>query len=81
MPFSGGRTGVKSIKLESGISDPDFVEISTNARKHERAHLLGLLRIYVGQLKKESATQEEIYQSIERWADARERSISEGNKQ
>lgn len=73
--------GVKSIKLESGISDPDFVEISTNARKHERAHLLGLLRIYVGQLKKESATQEEIYQSIERWADGRERSISEGNKQ
>ncbi|WP_158241090.1 hypothetical protein [Klebsiella quasipneumoniae] len=41
--------GVKSIKLESGISDPDFVEISINARKHERAHLLGLLRIYVGQ--------------------------------
>ncbi|SXD60720.1 hypothetical protein [Klebsiella variicola] len=72
--------GVKSIKLESGISDPDFVEISANARKHERAHLLGLLRIYVGQLKKESATQEEIYSSIERWADARELSISEGNK-
>ncbi|HBW9710353.1 hypothetical protein OW515_17145 [Klebsiella pneumoniae] len=73
--------GIKSIKLESGISDPDFVEISANARKHERAHLLGLLRIYVGQLKKESATQEEIYSSIERWADARELSISEGNKQ
>ena len=73
--------GVKSIKLESGISDPDFVEISTNARKHERAHLLGLLRIYVGQLKKESATPEEIYSSIEQWADAREISISEGNKQ
>ncbi|HBT6777235.1 hypothetical protein [Klebsiella pneumoniae] len=72
--------GVKSIKLESGVSDPDFVEISANARKHERAHLLGLLRIYVGQLKKESATQEEIYSSIERWADARELSISEGNK-
>ena len=72
--------GIKSIKLESGISDPDFVEISANARKHERAHLLGLLRIYVGQLKKESATQEEIYSSIERWADARELSISEGNK-
>ncbi len=73
--------GVKSIKLESRISDPDFVEISTNAWKHERAHLLGLLRIYVGQLKKESAIPEEIYQSIEQWADARERSISEGNKQ
>lgn len=72
---------ITSIKLESGISDPDFVEISTNARKHERAHLLGLLRIYVGQLKKESATPEEIYQSIEQWANARELSISEGNKQ
>lgn len=46
--------GVKSIKLESGISDPDFVEISINARKHERAHLLGLLRIYVGQLKRKA---------------------------
>ena len=73
--------GVKSIKLENGISDPEFVEISANARKHERAHLLGLLRIYVGQLKKENATPEEIYSSIERWADARELSISEGNKQ
>ena len=73
--------GVKSIKLESGISDPDFVEISTNARKHERAHLLGFLRIYVGQLKKESATPEEIYSSIEQWANAREISITEGNKQ
>ncbi len=73
--------GIKSIKLDGGISDPEFVEISTNARKQERAHLLGLLRIYVGQLKKESATPEEIYSSIEQWADAREISISEGNKQ
>ncbi|HHR0987324.1 TPA: hypothetical protein ACS29V_003349 [Klebsiella oxytoca] len=69
------------IKLDGGISDPEFVEISANARKHERAHLLGLLRIFVGQLKKESATPEEIYSSIEQWADARELSISEGNKQ
>jgi hypothetical protein len=45
---------ITSIKLDGGISDPEFVEISANARKHERAHLLGLLRIYVGQLKKES---------------------------
>ena len=45
---------VKSIKLDGKISDPEFVEISTNARKHERAHLLGVLRIFVGQLKKES---------------------------
>lgn len=45
---------VKSIKLENRISDPEFMEISTNARKHERAHLLGLLRIFVSQLKKES---------------------------
>ncbi|HBR3116156.1 TPA: hypothetical protein L9R53_002870 [Klebsiella pneumoniae] len=72
---------VTSIKLDSGISDPEFVEISANARKHERAHLLGLLRIYVGQLKKESATPEEIYSSIEQWAKARELAITEGNKQ
>ncbi|HBC8110249.1 hypothetical protein [Raoultella planticola] len=72
---------VTSIKLDGGISDPEFVEISANARKRERAHLLGLLRIYVGQLKKESATPEEIYSSIEQWADARELTINEGNKQ
>ena len=70
--------GIKSIKLDGGISDPEFVEISTNARKCERAHLLGLLRIYVGQLKKESATPEEIYSSIEQWANTRELTISEG---
>lgn len=81
MPFSGGRISITSIKLDGGISDPEFVEISTNARKHERAHLLGLLRIYVGQLKKESATPEEIYSSIEQWANARELTINEGNKQ
>ena len=72
---------ITSIKLDGGISDPEFVEISANARKHERAHLLGLLRIFVGQLKKESATPEEIYSSIEQWADARELTINEGNKQ
>ena len=73
--------GIKSIKLDGGISDPEFVEISANARKRERAHLLGLLRIFIGQLKKESATPEEIYSSIEQWADARELTINEGNKQ
>ncbi|ENZ8439714.1 MULTISPECIES: hypothetical protein [Klebsiella] len=72
---------ITSIKLDGGISDPEFVEISANARKRERAHLLGLLRIFVGQLKKESATPEEIYSSIEQWADARELTINEGNKQ
>ena len=72
---------ITSIKLDGGISDPEFVEISANARKHERAHLLGLLHIFIGQLKKKSATPEEIYSSIEQWADARELSISEGNKQ
>ena len=72
---------IKSIKLDSEISDPEFVEISTNARKHERAHLLGLLRIFVGQLKKESATPEEIYSSVERWIASRELAINEGNKQ
>ncbi|EGT0661978.1 hypothetical protein ACV2FR_08765 [Salmonella enterica subsp. enterica serovar Corvallis] len=72
---------VKSIKLDGEISDPEFVEISTNARKHERAYLLGLLRIFVGQLKKESATPEEIYSSVERWIASRELTINEGNKQ
>lgn len=72
---------VESIKLDGEISDPEFVEISTNARKHERAHLLGLLRIFVGQLKKESATPEEIYSSVERWIASRELTINEGNKQ
>ncbi|HFZ1520299.1 TPA: hypothetical protein ACIJVP_003231 [Klebsiella pneumoniae] len=72
---------VKSIKLDGEISDPEFVEISTNARKHERAHLLGLLRIFVGQLKKESATPEEIYSSFERWIASRELTINEDNKQ
>ncbi|PVZ29153.1 hypothetical protein N438_03984 [Klebsiella sp. GL120222-02] len=71
---------IKSIKLDGGISDPEFVEISTNARKHERAHLLGLLRIFVDQLKKENATPEDIYLSVERWIDSRELTISEGNK-
>ncbi|HBQ1474858.1 TPA: hypothetical protein L7K65_004089 [Klebsiella pneumoniae] len=72
---------ITSIKLDGGISDPEFVEISASARKHERAHLLGLLRIFVGQLKKESATPEEIYSSIEQWADARELTITEERKQ
>ncbi|HIG8794518.1 TPA: hypothetical protein ACYEOW_000742 [Raoultella terrigena] len=68
---------VTSIKLENKISDPKFVEISANARKRERAHLLGLLRIFVGQLKKESLTPEEIYSSVERWISHRELPISE----
>ncbi|EKA0077536.1 hypothetical protein [Citrobacter freundii] len=71
---------VKSIKLESGISDPEFMEISTNARKHERAHLLGLLRIFVNQLKKESLPPEEIYSSVDRWISNRELIINEDNK-
>ncbi|WP_410955111.1 hypothetical protein [Raoultella planticola] len=68
---------VTSIKLENKISDPEFVEISANARKRERAHLLGLLCIFVGQLKKESLTPEEIYSSVERWISHRELPISE----
>lgn len=68
---------VKSIKLENGISDPEFMEISTNARKNERAHLLGLLRIFVSQLKKENLPQEEIYSSVERWISNRELIINE----
>lgn len=72
---------VKSIKLDSEISDPEFVAISTNARKHERAHLLGLLRIFVGQLKKESVTPEEIYSSVERWICNRELATNEDKNQ
>lgn len=72
---------VKSIKLDREISDPEFVAISGNARKHERAHLLGLLRIFVGQLKKESVTPEEIYSSVERWICNRELATNEDRNQ
>lgn len=72
---------VKSIKLDSEISDPELVAISTNARKHERANLLGLLRIFVGQLKKESVTPEEIYSSVERWICNRELATYEDKNQ
>ncbi|MCW9379441.1 hypothetical protein N5I33_20605 [Klebsiella quasipneumoniae] len=72
---------VKSIKLESGISDPEFMQINTDARISERAQLLGLLRIYMGLLKKESLTPEEIYSSVERWIVNRELTNNEGNKQ
>lgn len=63
---------VKSIKLDSGISDPEFAALSASARKGERAHLLGLLRIFLGQLKKESATSEEIFSSLDSWIRNRE---------
>ncbi|HCC5864663.1 TPA: hypothetical protein M5853_002466 [Klebsiella aerogenes] len=72
---------IKSIKLESGISDPEFMQINTDARISERAQLLGLLRIYMGLLKKESLTPEEIYSSVERWIVNRELTINEGHKQ
>ncbi|MGG8194134.1 hypothetical protein PGO59_01275 [Klebsiella aerogenes] len=72
---------IKSIKLESGISDPEFMQINTDARISERAQLLGLLRIHMGLLKKESLTPEEIYSSVERWIVNRELTNNEGNKQ
>ncbi|WP_171888395.1 hypothetical protein [Klebsiella pneumoniae] len=72
---------IKSINLESGISDPEFMQINTDARISERAQLLGLLRIYMGLLKKESLTPEEIYSSVERWIVNRELTNNEGNKQ
>ncbi|APB51385.1 hypothetical protein AAHC44_19900 [Klebsiella pneumoniae] len=72
---------IKSIKLEGGISDPEFMQINTDARISERAQLLGLLRIYMGLLKKESLTPEEIYSSVERWIVNRELTNNEGNKQ
>lgn len=46
---------IKSIKLESGISDPEFMQINTDARISERAQLLGLLRIYMGLLKRKAS--------------------------
>lgn len=72
---------IKSIKLESGISDPEFMQINTDARISERAQLLGLLRIYMGLLEKESLTPEEIYSSVERWIVNHELTNNEGNKQ
>ncbi|HEC0400360.1 TPA: hypothetical protein R1R37_001116 [Klebsiella aerogenes] len=72
---------VKSIKLGNGISDPEFVEISTNARKQERAHLLGLLRILMANLEKESVAANEIYAAVELWIINREVTIREEFKQ
>ncbi|HHA1961948.1 TPA: hypothetical protein ACOED5_001572 [Enterobacter kobei] len=71
---------VKSIKLDSGISDPEFAALSASARKGERAHLLGLLRIFVGQLKKESVTADEIQVSLEDWINNRELTTRDGDK-
>ncbi|XGI81784.1 hypothetical protein ACED16_08880 [Enterobacter hormaechei] len=71
---------VKSIKLDSGISDPEFVAISASARKGERAHLLGLLRIFLAQQKKESVTADEIQASLEAWINNRELTTRDGDK-
>ncbi|MFV9310546.1 hypothetical protein [Klebsiella oxytoca] len=73
---------VTSIKLEGGIiSDPEFMGISTTARKGERAHLLGLLRIRMGLLKEQCLTPEEIYLALEQWIANHETITSEGSKQ
>ena len=64
---------VTSIKLESGIS--------TTARKGERAHLLGLLRIRMSLLKEQCLTPEEIYSALEQWIANNETITSEGSKQ
>lgn len=63
---------VTSIKLEGGISDPQFVEISTNARRQERIHLLGLLRILMAHLEKENVAADEIHAAVELWIINRE---------
>nr|VXZ85981.1 Uncharacterised protein [Klebsiella pneumoniae] len=55
---------VTSIKPEGGISDPEFMGISTNARKGERAHLLGLLRIRMGLLKEQGLTPKRFIQHL-----------------
>ncbi|MGK1714107.1 hypothetical protein ACR92I_02750 [Klebsiella pneumoniae] len=72
---------VTSIKLGGGVSDPEFMGISTNARKGERAHLLGLLRIRMGLLKEQSLTTEEIYSALEQWIANHETITSKGSKQ
>lgn len=70
---------VTSIKPEGGISDPEFMGISTNARKGERAHLLGLLRIRMDLLKEQGLTPE-IYSALERWIANHETITSEGSR-
>ncbi|KNC89840.1 hypothetical protein [Trabulsiella odontotermitis] len=66
---------VNSIKLNEEISDPEFVAISMQARKAERAHLLGMLRLRLIMMKKETNTPDEIYAAIDAWIDARELSV------
>ena len=66
----------KSIKLNKEISDPEFVAIGTNARRHERNHLLGLLRIYIETMKQRGLTNEEIYESLAHWIKQRELTAS-----
>lgn len=71
---------LKPIKLDSNISDPEFMEISARARRSERAHLLGMLRIFMAQMKKENVTSEEIFSSVERWICSRELATSKEQK-
>ncbi|KFC01086.1 hypothetical protein GTGU_03603 [Trabulsiella guamensis ATCC 49490] len=66
---------VNSIKLTTEISDPEFVAISLQARKAERANLLGLLRTRISLLKTETSTPDEIYAAIDAWIDNRELSL------
>ncbi|WP_343505297.1 hypothetical protein [Klebsiella pneumoniae] len=54
--------------------------ISTNARKGERTHLLGLLRIRMGLLKEQGLTPEEIYSALEQWIANHETITSEGSR-
>jgi hypothetical protein len=49
-PSKWARSPLRALVL---IPDPEFMGISTNARKGERAHLLGLLRIRMGLLKEQ----------------------------
>ena len=41
-------------------------------KTHDRAHLLGLLRIKLSLMKKEKLSTNEIYRSLEDWIDYRE---------
>ncbi len=42
------------------------------ARRHERDHLIGMLRTHIEGMKKNGLTREEIYDSLDRWIKRRE---------
>lgn len=43
-----------------------------DAGRHERNHLIGMLRTHIEAMKKNDLTREEIYDSLDRWIKRRE---------